>query len=72
MNTFELKVAAEKAREIAFQIQFEALALKTLLPESVRSIAEKTVVQTREAYEHSKDALEGGLDALERCFDAAG
>jgi len=70
MNTFEPKVAAEKARETA--VQFEALALKTLLPEGVRSIAEKTVVQTREAYEHSKDALEGGLDALERSFDAAG
>src|SRR4029450_10120537 len=70
MNTFEPKLAAEKARETA--VQFEALALKTLLPEGVRSIAEKTVVQTREAYEHSKDALEGGLDALERSFDAAG
>ena len=45
MNTLEPKVAAEKARETA--VQFEALALKTLLPEGVRSIAEKTVVQTR-------------------------
>jgi len=70
MNTFEPKRAAEKARETA--VRFETLALKTLLPEGVRSIAEKTVVQTREAYEHSKDALEGGLDALERSFDAAG
>jgi phasin len=70
MNTFEPKVAAEKARETA--VQFEALTLKTLVPEGVRSIAEKTVAHTREAYEHSKDALEGGLDALERSFDAAG
>jgi hypothetical protein len=38
-----------RRRETA--VQFEALALKTLLPEGVRSIAEKTVVQTREAYE---------------------
>jgi len=59
MNTFEPKRAAEKARETV--VRFETLALKTLLPEGVRSIAEKTVVQTREAYEHSKEALEGGL-----------
>jgi hypothetical protein len=70
MNTFEPKVAAENARETA--AQFEALALDALLPEGVRSIAEKTVAQTREAYEHSKDALEAGLEALERSFDAAG
>jgi phasin len=70
MNNFEPKVAAEKARETA--AQFEALALDALLPEGVRSIAEKTVARTREAYEHSKDALEAGLEALERSFDAAG
>jgi hypothetical protein len=70
MNTFEPKVAAENARETA--AQFEALALDALLPEGVRSITEKTVAQTREAYEHSKDALEAGLEALERSFDAAG
>jgi phasin len=69
MNTFDPKVA-EKARETA--VQFEALALETLLPEGVRSIAEKTVAQTREAYEYSKDALEAGLETLERSFDAAG
>ena len=69
MNTFEPKFAAEKARETVVQLQ--ALALDTL-PEGVRSIAEKTVAQTREAYEASKDALEGGLEAVERFFDAAG
>ena len=31
MNTFDPKVAAEKARKTA--VQFEALALNTLLPE---------------------------------------
>jgi len=70
MNTFEPKVAFEKARETA--VQFEALALDALSPEGVRSIAEKTVAQTRQAYEHSKDALDAGLDAVERSFDAAG
>jgi hypothetical protein len=38
----------------------------------VRSVAEKTVAQTREAYEHSKDALEAGLETIERSFNAAG
>jgi hypothetical protein len=70
MNTFEPKVAFEKARETA--VQFEALALDAPLPEGVRFIAERTVAQAREAYEHSKDALEARLDALERSFDAAG
>jgi phasin len=69
MNTFEPKIAAERARETV--VQFQALALDAL-PEGVRSIAEKTVAQTREAYERSKDALEAGLEALERSFDAAG
>ena len=64
MNTME------KAHETA--VQFEALALEALFPEGVCSIAESTVAQTREAYQHSKDALEAGLDALERSFDAAG
>jgi len=69
MNTFEPKIAAEKARETV--VQFQTLALNTL-PEGVRSIAEKTVAQTRQAYDQSKDALEAGLEALERSFDAAG
>ena len=44
----------------------------TTVPESVRALAEKTVTQTREAYEQAKDALEEAVDALERSFDAAG
>ena len=42
------------------------------MPESVRALAEKTVNQSREAYERGKDALEEAIDALERSFDAAG
>ncbi|MGH6865320.1 MAG: phasin [Methyloceanibacter sp.] len=52
--------------------QFEPLKLDTTVPESVRALAEKTVNQTREAYERGKDALEEAIDALERSFDAAG
>ena len=52
--------------------QFEKLSMDTTVPESVRALAEKTVTQTREAYEKGKDALEEAVDALERSFDAAG
>jgi phasin len=52
--------------------EFEALKLDTTVPESVRMLAEKTVTQTREAYERGKESLEESIDALERSFDAAG
>ena len=38
----------------------------------MRALAEKNVAQTREACEHSKDALEAALETLERSFDALG
>ena len=72
--TYTPQAAAEQARD-AFRKgaeQFEKLSLDTTVPESVRALAEKTVTQTREAYEKGKDALEEAVDALERSFDAAG
>lgn len=62
---------AEKAFKTAAN-EFEALKLDTTVPESVRALAEKTVNQTRDAYERGKEALEESIDALERSFDAAG
>jgi phasin len=73
-ETYSPQVAAEQARD-SFQkaaTEFEALKLDTTVPESVRALAEKTVTQTREAYERGTDALEEAIDALERSFDAAG
>lgn len=52
--------------------EFDALKFDAAVPESVRALAEKTVNQTREAYERNKDAMEGSINALERSFDAAG
>jgi phasin len=52
--------------------EFETLKLDTTVPESVRMLAEKTVAQTREAYERGKESLEESIDAMERSFDAAG
>ncbi|MGC2410434.1 MAG: phasin [Methyloceanibacter sp.] len=75
MNSpYSPQAAAEQARD-AFRKtaeQFEKLSMDTTVPESVRALAEKTVTQTREAYERGKDALEEAVDALERSFDAAG
>jgi phasin len=73
-ENFSPKAAAEEVRENFRKTaeQFEKISLDTTVPESVRALAEKTVTQTREAYEKGKDALEEAVDALERSFDAAG
>ena len=73
-DTYSPQVAAEQARD-AFRRaaqEFETLKLDTTVPESVRALAEKTVNQSREAYERGKEQLEEAIDALERSFDAAG
>jgi phasin len=38
----------------------------------VRALAEKSVAQTRQAYDHSLDAFDTSLTTFERTFDAAG
>ncbi len=66
--------AAEKITETFKTVakEFQNLKLDANVPESVRALAEKTVNQTREAYERGKDSLEGSVNAMERSFDAAG
>jgi len=73
-ETYSPQAAAEQARDSFQQAakDFETFKLDTTVPESVRALAEKTVNQSREAYERGKDALEEAIDALERSFDAAG
>jgi phasin len=73
-ESYSPQAAAEQARDSFKKAakEFEALKIDTTVPESVRALAEKTVNQTREAYERGKDALEETVDALERSFDAAG
>ena len=41
-------------------------------PETVRTMVEKAVDQSREVYDRSKDALDASVTTLERTFDAAG
>src|SRR4026209_2287166 len=73
-ESFNPQVAAEKARETYRKtaVQFEDLALNTPVSEGLRALAEKNIAQAREAYAHSKDALEAGLETLERSLDALG
>jgi phasin len=73
-ESFKRQVAAEKARD-AYRnttAQFEELAKNTQMPEAMRALAERNVAQTREVYEHSKNALEAALETLGRSFDAVG
>jgi phasin len=48
------------------------LGLDTSVPEAVRAMADKAVAQTREVYDHSKDALNASIARFERTFNAAG
>ena len=68
------QTAAEQARKNYrdVTIQLGHLGLDTSVPETVRAIAEKSVAQTRELYDRSKDALDASIVLFEKTFDAAG
>lgn len=51
--------------------QFQSLKFETAIPEAMRAFAGTAVSQTREAYERTKTALDAGLEAVERSYDAA-
>src|SRR6185369_14456413 len=72
--TFNPQAAADQARDAYRNVtaQLGLLALDTAIPEAVRALDEKTVSQTREAYDRSKDALEASITTFERSFAAAG
>jgi phasin len=61
----------ERARETYYKT-IEGMTLDTALPQAARELAEKSLAQTREAYERSKTALEAALDTLARSFDSLG
>jgi hypothetical protein len=68
------QAAAEQARKNYrdVTIQLGHLGLDTSVPEAVRAAAEKSVAQTREVYDRSKDALDASIALFEKTFDAAG
>ena len=61
------QTAAEQARK-----NYNVTTPDMAVPEAVRTMAEKTVAQTREVYDRSKDALDASVATLERTFDASG
>jgi phasin len=52
--------------------QLGLMGLDTSIPETVRSVAEKSVAQSRDYYDRSKDVLDASMTTFERSFDAAG
>jgi phasin len=52
--------------------QLGNLGFDAAVPEGVRALAEKSVAQTRQAYDRSLDAFDASLTTFERSFDAAG
>jgi phasin len=72
--TFNHQAAADQARNAYRNVtaQLGLLALDTAIPEALGAVAEKTVGQTREAYDRSKDALEASIATFGRSCDAAG
>ena len=72
--TFNPQAAADQARNAYRNVtaQLGLLALDTAIPEALGAVAEKTVGQTREAYDRSKDALEASIATFERSFGCGG
>jgi len=71
--THNPQAAADQARAAYRNMtdQLGHLGLDTAVPEGVRDLAEKTVAQTREAYDRSLDAFDASLTTFEKSFDAA-
>ena len=51
--------------------QFEKFR-ETQVPDTMRELAERSVAQTREVYEHSKNTLQSVLESWRNCFGTAG
>ena len=66
--TFNPQTAAEQGRKNYRDVTTPDAAV----PETVRTMVEKAVDQSREVYDRSKDALDASVATLERTFDAAG
>lgn len=68
-KTKPAQAAAAKAATLAADV---TKPVDMAVPEAMRSFAEKSVGQSREAYERAKDALEDSVELLERTLDEAG
>ena len=68
------QAAADQARTTYRRTtaQLGLLGLNPAIPEGVRALAEKSVVQTRQVYDRSSDAFDASVATFEKTFDAAG
>jgi hypothetical protein len=66
-------VAAETVRDThrVIDAQYDRLS-GSRLPETLRVLAERNVVQTRELYEHSKNSFQAMLESWQKSFGSAG
>jgi hypothetical protein len=62
----------DKSREATRVTNGQFEALTTAFSEAVRELSEKSVDQTREAYEHSTNVVNAACDTLARWFEALG
>ena len=71
---YDLEEAAERARKSYRDVtaKLGLLGFDTAIPEAVRTMAETSVAQTRQASDRSMDAFETSLATFERSFHAAG
>lgn len=69
-ETVEAPATSFEKVEASVNEIFEGLDLA--VPEAVRTVAEKTVAQSREAYEQAKETLEEAVEVLEQTIDQAG
>ena len=68
------QAAADQARTTYRRTttQLGLLGLNPAIPEGVRALAEKSVVQTRQVYDRSSDAFDASVATFDKTFDAAG
>ena len=71
---YDLKEAAEQTRKSYSEVtaKLGLLGFDTAIPEAVRTMAETSVAQTRQATDRSIDAFETSVASFEKSFDAAG
>ena len=72
--TYNPRAAADHTRDAYRNVtaQLGLLGLNPAIPEGVRALAEKSVVQTRQVYDRSSDAFDASVATFEKTFDAAG
>ena len=72
-DTLNPRAATDQARAAYRNMTAELghLGFDTAIPDAVRAVAEKTVAQTREVYDRSKDVLDAAGDTMAKTFDAA-